>query len=167
MDGHVLLTGLSGSGKSTVGRLLARRLRRPFVDTDAEIVRRAAKPIDVIFEEDGEDRFRELETEALCEALESEWAVIATGGGALVSDANRQRALQAAIVVWLDVSVETAAARVTTSERRPLVSPDPVAGLQRLLDERRDLYAKAHHRVSADADAGTVVDRIVTAIEGR
>jgi shikimate kinase len=173
--GHVLLSGLSGAGKSTVGRLLAARLDRDFVDLDDAIVQRAgvattvsattvsATTVSAIFESLGEAHFRDMERQALCEALEGPpWRVIAAGGGALVDDASRALALAKSTVVWLRVDPSTAALRVAASEDRPLVSGDPVEGLRHQLRARESLYAEAD--LTVDAELGPP-DRIAAHIQ--
>src|SRR3954453_8984108 len=109
---HVVLVGLSGSGKSTVGPLLAQRLGRPFVDTDALIEAEAGKPIPSIFVELGEPAFREIERLAVTRATSGPPAVIATGGGAPVPAQNRALLWRDNLVVWLDARVETLVGRL-------------------------------------------------------
>ncbi len=150
---NVVLVGFMGSGKSTVGRLLARQLGFRFVDTDSVIERRAGKPIKAIFADpdEGEGRFRELEERAIAEAARRERQVISTGGGAVTHPGNIGRLRGAGFVVWLDASPATVMERVGESRDRPLLqTPDPEATVRGLLDERRPLYQSA-----ADLRVGT------------
>ena len=152
MPDHIFLVGLSGSGKSSVGRLLADRLGWSFVDTDTLIEEGAGRSIPAIFSEQGETEFRQLEGRALARATRSTRVVIATGGGAPTHDAGR-RMLADGFTVWLAVSPAVAAerlARQPTDEPRPLLAGDPRERLQALLEARRADYARADASVDVD-----------------
>jgi shikimate kinase / 3-dehydroquinate synthase len=157
---HIILVGLSGSGKSTVGRLLARQLGLPFVDTDDALARRAGRSIPHIFATDGEQRFRALETAAVRDALRGPPAVVSLGGGALLSAETRIRCAQHCMV-WLDAAPSVLAARVAprgdTQSRPLLAGADPAARLADLLAQRRPYYAQAHLRLDASPSADEVV----------
>lgn len=149
----LVLTGLSGAGKSEVAAHIARLAEVPHVDLDETIVRRAEMSIDLIFEKLGEANFRRLEAECLADALAGPISVVATGAGALVDDSSRRLALDKGLVVWLQVSPEVAAERVARSETRPLLagrSEPPVERLRALLGARRAAYAESHHSVETD-----------------
>jgi shikimate kinase len=151
---HVVLLGLSGAGKTTVGRLAARALGAPFVDLDDEIARHAGRAIPVIFREDGEAVFRALESECGRAAFAGPPAVIAAGGGFVEDAGNRRAASAAGLTVYLRVEPATAAARLAGSAGRPLLeSPDPVARLEALLGRRRSGYLEAEHVVATDGAA--------------
>jgi shikimate kinase len=143
---HVVLVGLMGSGKSTIGRRLAARLERGFVDTDAALVEIADRPISDIFATDGEAGFRAMEADVLEELLEHhEPTVIASGGGVVLREDSRQRLRAPEVtVVWLDASPAFLASRVEHKHHRPLLAGDePVrAVLARLHTERAPLYAE-------------------------
>lgn len=142
------LVGLSGAGKSTVGRLLAARLGWPLRDTDALVVARAGRSAAQIFAEDGEARFRELEANALAEALEDGPAVVATGGGIVLQAENRALLRARAWVVWLDAPNDALLARLLThDERRPLLDGiNPAVHLEALRTARATLYAEVAHQ---------------------
>lgn len=159
-----VLIGAPGAGKSSVGRLLARRLDAEFIDTDALIVERAGKPVSDIFIEDGEPHFRTLEADALREALTRSGAVVSLGGGAIVSEENR-RALRDHHVVWLKVSPGQAASRVGLSGARPLLMGNVRGRLVTLLQERTPWYADLAE-VTVDTDDRTVED-IVEEVSGK
>ncbi|MEZ5244729.1 MAG: shikimate kinase [Acidimicrobiales bacterium] len=164
----IVLVGPMGSGKSTVGRALARRLEMSHVDTDELVVEAAGAPIDEIFEHDGEERFRELETEALGEALASP-AVVSTGGGIVVTAANRELLRNVdAFVVWLDGSIDALTARVGSGRGRPLLQGDVRAALRDKIDERNPGYLEvADLRVDTTSMRHVdCVDAIVAAMEG-
>ncbi len=146
------LTGMMGSGKSTVARELGRLLRRRVVCTDAEIVRRAGKPIAAIFAEDGEPAFRALERAVV--ASLSGPLVVDLGGGAFCDPASAARLLATARVVFLDVSAAEAARRIGRGEGRPLAAAWPDLRARRL-----PLYRRAHHVVEVDGLAPEAVAR--------
>ena len=159
-----------GSGKSSVGRRIAERSKRPFVDTDTRIERRAGRTIREIFATDGEEAFRDLETDVLTEALGApESSVIATGGGIVIRERNRDL-LATQQVVWLRASVETLSLRVASgASRRPLLDGDVRGRLVELDETRRDLYrAVASEVVDVDdRSLDEVVDDVLTATEMR
>jgi shikimate kinase len=164
-----VLIGLSGSGKSTVGPLVAELLGRPFVDTDALIELDAGQSIPSIFEQRGESEFRAIEHRAVQCATEGPPAVIATGGGAPVATRNRALLWDGNFVVWLDASVETLVERLGGSgSGRPLLAGDPGgpgARLAGLLASRAPVYATAHLRVRTDElSPGAVAEQIVGAL---
>ncbi len=164
---HVVLIGLSGSGKSTVGRLLGARLARPFVDTDDVVVALAGRPIPEIFAAEGEPAFRELERRAVCGVLDGPPAVIATGGGAPVDVANRERLWAGNLVVWLDAPVDVLVHRVgAAGAGRPLLSGAAAERLSHLAASRRPVYAQAHLRlVTAGLTPAAVAAAIISALE--
>jgi shikimate kinase/3-dehydroquinate synthase len=139
---NVIVTGFMGTGKTAVGREVARRLGRSFVDMDEEIETRAGKSIPCIFAEDGEAAFRQIES-VLCEELSAQQGlVIATGGGALVDSANRVRMMESGIVVCLTCGIGEILRRVSDNSERPLLDViDPRAEIERLLETRREVYA--------------------------
>lgn len=150
----IVLLGLRGAGKSTVARELARALGADAIDLDATIVERAGKPVARIFAEDGEERFRALESEALEAALARE-CVLAPGGGVATRDRNRDAIRRSrAFVVYLAARPETLAARVerdTANVRPPLVAGGPLAEARALLAARERFYEElAHLTVETD-----------------
>lgn len=148
---HLVLIGLTGSGKTTVGRLAAERLGRTFLDTDAVIEEQTGRSVRAIFAEDGEDAFRDIESQVLLDALaRTEPCVIAAAGGAVLRDENR-RALRAANarVVWLCAGPSAVVDRVKSGSHRPLLDADPEAVLRRMWETREPLYREA-----ADAIVG-------------
>ncbi len=142
---RIVLIGFMGSGKSAVGRALARRLNVPLLDTDLEIERRAGKTVPQIFAEDGEAAFRTAETAVLRELCESSASrVVAVGGGTPMADENPALLRQMGTIVWLTATPETIWARVgRTISARPLLAdaPDPLARIAELLLAREPRYA--------------------------
>lgn len=157
----VVLVGAPGSGKSTVGALLATRLRLPLLDVDLVIESRVGKPIAEIFADDGEATFRALEETTTAELLDRP-AVLSLGGGAVLSGATRA-ALLGRQVVWLQVSAANAARRVGLNEARPLLLGNVRGTLIRLLAERTPYYAQvATWSISTDnQEAEAVVELIL------
>jgi shikimate kinase len=140
---HVVLVGLMGVGKSTVGRRLAKEMERPFADADEQVELRAGRAIPAIFRAGGEDEFRRLETEVLADLVaRPEPLVVAAGGGAVSRGQNRELLAPRCFVVWLRASAEFLAGR-TDAAHRPLLAnavDGPEAALRRLIVERTPLY---------------------------
>jgi shikimate kinase len=162
---HLVLVGLMGAGKSTVGTRCAERLGRPFVDTDEEIVTRAAMPFDEIWRTGGEVRFRELEREVVADVCAApEPLVIASGGGTIVDADNRRRLRATGVVVWLHAPTAVLAARVGEGATRPLLTGDPGGALARLGAARQGAYEAAADAVvetgerAVEAVADAVLD---------
>lgn len=154
---NIYLTGFSGTGKSHSGRLAAEKLGMEFVDTDELIEKKTGKPIPKIFEEDGEAKFREIESETLAEAAAPGNTVVSTGGGMPVRPENRELMARTGLVVRLKASPESINARLTRSEGargralRPLLGGDaPVEKIRRLLEDREASYATAHVTIDTE-----------------
>ena len=161
---RLVLIGAPGSGKSTVGKALANHLNLPFVDTDALIEEKSGKKITDIFVIDGEDVFRALEFETLKEVLEVKDAVISLGGGAPIAPAAQEVIRSSnSIVIFLDVSLATAAPRVGFNRDRPLLLGNPRAQWQALSDQRRPIYEDlATHAIKVD---DMTVETIIATVE--
>jgi shikimate kinase len=161
---RIVLIGAPGSGKTTVGVGLAAHLQWPFVDTDALIEMKESKRITEIFVDEGEEYFREIEFKVLQEVLLEPSAVISLGGGAPISQ-RAQEALLASesSIVFLDVSLATAAPRVGFNRDRPLLLGNPRAQWQALSDQRRPIYEKLS-TLSIKVDDMSV-DEIISIIE--
>lgn len=141
---HIVLIGMMGAGKTAVGTELARRLRVPFTDSDAEIEAAAAMSISEIFARDGESFFRDRESQVLTRLLAGRPSVISTGGGAWLRAENRAAIAARGISVWLNCSPEVLWHRVRQRSTRPLLkTADPKGTLMRLLAERSPIYAQA------------------------
>jgi shikimate kinase len=141
-DRHVVLVGLPGAGKTSVGRRLAKELDRPFADADEQLELAAGQTIPRIFGERGEAAFRRLETEVLTDLLgRPAPLVIAAGGGTVIHERNRLLLVDHAIVIWLRASADFLVGR-TDPTYRPLLADDPEAAYARLESERTQLYAE-------------------------
>jgi len=138
---NIFLVGMMGAGKTTAGRLLARRLGRRFIDTDHEIEARCGVGIPLIFEIEGEAGFREREARAIEEFTAGEDLVLATGGGAVLRAENRRRLAARGLVIYLHAPPEALYRRVRNDRNRPLLATqDPLGRLQALYAERDPLY---------------------------
>jgi len=147
-----VITGFMGTGKTTTGRVVAARLSWRFVDTDALIVARADKPIPRIFVEDGEARFRAMERDVIAEMVTWVNVVVATGGGMLVNEINRNTVLQACFVVCLDADPFTIERRLSHSEERPLA-----ANWRTLFAQRRSAYAQIPFHIDTSGRSSSIV----------
>jgi len=167
LDRPVVLVGLMGVGKSTVGRRLAKRLGLPFVDSDSAIEDAAGYTAAEVFERYGEQDFRDGERRLVARLIDGEVRVIATGGGAYVDPRTRQLLNERAITVWLDAPVDILAERTSRRDTRAqLRKGEPKSILERLAKERRQSYEEAHiHVKSGDGAHKEVVDAIVQALE--
>lgn len=142
------LVGLPGSGKSSVGRVLARRLGVGFTDSDVVIEQRIGEPIRCFFEREGEARFRDLEQEVIAELCAARPGVLATGGGAVLREANRRALHEGCTVLYLRSSPEELHRRLRHDTQRPLLQvKDPRAKLQQLYRERDPFYRETAHFV--------------------
>jgi shikimate kinase len=164
----VVLVGMMGAGKSSIGRRLAGRLGIPFVDADAEIEKAADMSIPEIFAAHGEPYFRAGETRVIARLLESGPQVLATGGGAFMNADTRAAIDAKGISVWLRATIEVLARRIKRRNDRPLLkSDDPIATLKRLIEERYPTYAGADITVeSRDVPHDTIVEEIVAGLCG-
>jgi shikimate kinase len=151
---HVVLVGMMGAGKSSVGRVLAERLGRELLDSDAMIEERTGKTVRQIWIEIGEPEYRRIETEVLGEALDqASPSVVAAAGGVVLSPVNRARLASAdSYVVWLAADVEVLLERVVNGAHRPLLDDDPEAVLRAMFVDREPLYREV-------ADAIVSVDQ--------
>jgi shikimate kinase len=150
---NVFLVGMMGAGKTTVGRLLARRLKLRFIDSDQEIEARCGVKIPLIFEIEGESGFRAREAQIIAELSELEGIVLATGGGAVLSPESREHLSKSGTVVYLRARPEDLYERVRHDKNRPLLATaDPLGRLRELFGQRDPLYREAAHLV---VDTGT------------
>ena len=163
----LVLVGMMGAGKTTVGRRLAARLNRHFLDSDEEIEKAAQMTIPEIFEQRGEPEFRAGETRVIARVLKDEGVVLATGGGAFVNPETRALVKAEAISVWLKAEVDILFERVSRRSNRPLLkTANPRATLEKLIEDRYPIYAEADvtvvsRDVPQEVVAGDVVDAIL------
>lgn len=167
IDRPIVLVGMMGVGKSTIGRRLAATLSMPFSDADEAIVEAAQMSIPEIFASFGENYFRDGERRVIARLLEDGGGVLATGGGAFAQAETRALILHQAIAVWLDSDIDTLVERVTRKDTRPLLrGQDARLVLETLLAERRPAYSQAPIRVSSDrGPPADTVARIIAALD--
>ena len=162
----IVLIGLMGSGKTTVGRALASRLNLVFRDSDEAVEKTAKTSVREIFENQGEAIFRKLESQALidlCDARSS--IVLAVAGGAIIAQSNRDLLQKnAQCIVWLDAPTPTLISRTGRGKHRPLLDGDPVGSLNKMRLDREPLYQQlaTHHLVTQSLTIDEVVERIIS-----
>jgi shikimate kinase len=165
MPRHVLLVGLPGSGKSTVGRLVAEALGTKVIDIDGLFVREMGMPISQIFGMVGESRFREMERDAVKAAQGGDPCVIVPGGGWAAQPGQLDQARETSLVVYLKCQAGTAMKRSEQGEARPLLAgPDPGQRMRTLLEEREPFYLKAHCQVNTESVPAEAVAAEVMAL---
>jgi shikimate kinase len=162
----IVMVGLMGAGKTSIGRRLAQKLHVPFIDSDTEIEKAANETIAEIFARDGEAVFRAGERRIIARLLDGPAQVLATGGGAFMDPSTRERVRERGISVWLRADLETLLERTTRRQHRPLLnSGDPRAVLGKLIETRYPVYAEAD--ITIDSLAGptdTTVQKLLSAL---
>jgi shikimate kinase len=166
IDRPVVLVGMMGVGKTSIGKRLAARLGMDFVDADEEIERAAGMSIAEIFEKFGEPYFRDGERRVIARLIEGAPKIIATGGGAFINDETRALILDQALSIWLDADIKILAERVSRRNHRPLLTGrDPVQVLTELGKIRNPIYATANMHVRSDTSPHSrTVDIILKAL---
>lgn len=167
IDRPIVLVGLMGVGKSTVGRRLSAMLTRDFIDADDEIEKAAQRTIPEIFEDFGEAHFRDGERRVIARLIEERHGVIATGGGAFVDPETRALILEEAIAVWIDCDIDTLVERTSRRNNRPLLkNGDPKTILTDLYEKRAPFYSQAQvHVMSEDSPHNDTARTIIEAID--
>jgi shikimate kinase len=165
----VVLVGMMGAGKSTIGRRLAARLRLPFLDADTEIETAAGMSIPDIFECHGELHFRDGEARVIARLLDNGPAVLATGGGAFLREETRSRIGRQSVSIWLKAEAEIIMRRVKRRADRPLLkTADPAGTVERLIGEREPFYQHADLTIwSRDVPHEKIVDECIEALHTR
>jgi shikimate kinase len=165
----IVLVGMMGAGKSTVGRRLAARLRLPFLDADTEIEAAAGMSIPDIFETHGEPHFRDGEARVIARLIDGGATVLATGGGAFMREDTRNRIRDKAVSIWLKADADIIMRRVKRRADRPLLqTADPAATIARLIGEREPIYQHADITIwSRDVPHEKIVDECVGALHAR
>jgi shikimate kinase len=165
----IVLVGMMGAGKSTIGRRLSGRLRLPFLDADIEIETAAGMSIPDIFETRGEPDFRDGEARVIARLLDGGPCVLATGGGAFMREDTRNRIRDKAVSIWLKADVDIIMRRVKRRSDRPLLkTADPAATVGRLIEERDPVYQHADLTIwSRDVPHEKIVDECLEALHAR
>lgn len=166
--GNIFLVGLMGSGKTTIGRALAKRLNLRFVDTDHEIESRTGASITLIFEIEGEASFRQREADVIRDLTGQQGIVLATGGGAILNEQSRRSLRERGTVVYLRASVNSLVQRTSHDRQRPLLqTADPRARIEELMRQRAPLYEEVAHITveTGRPNVQTVVQNILAQLE--
>ena len=167
---NIFLVGMMGAGKTTVGRALAARMKREFVDTDRLLVDKTGVPVATVFEIEGEEGFRRRESDVLEEVCRENGRVIATGGGIVLAEPNRRLMREHGTVIYLRARLESLWERTRHDTSRPLLAtPNPKARLAELLKDREPLYREVAHLIvdSGPQSASTLVNRVLAALRAR
>jgi shikimate kinase len=161
----LVLVGLMGCGKSSIGKRLAAKLGLPFVDADEEIERVAQKSITEIFSDHGEAFFRDREAKVICRLLSAGPQVLATGGGAFMMRDTRAKIRDAGLSIWLRAELHVLLRRVSKRDTRPLLKGDAEGVMRNLIEARYPVYAEADITVeSRDVPHDTIVSEIISAV---
>jgi len=163
---HIVLIGMMGVGKSTVGRRVAKELSRPFVDSDDEVMSRTGRAVTEIFATDGEPAFRAIEADAMADLLRSPIpSVIAAAGGSVLSETTRSALRESGTVVWMRAPVDVLVGRTSRGTHRPALANDPRATLTQMESDRASLYSEvADVTVDCTAPISEVVRAIVRSV---
>lgn len=162
MAKNIVLIGLMGSGKTTLGKLLAQKTGMEFIDTDEMIVERAGKPISKIFEDEGELHFRDLESEVIEEISQKVGCVVSTGGGAVLRNENVENLQKTGVLFYLSASPETLWERIKDDDTRPILhGDDPASILRRVLAARKPLYEQADYTINTENPPEEIVEEIL------
>ncbi len=167
MKKSLVLTGMMGVGKSTIGRLVAKRLRVKFIDVDKIIEKNEKKSIKRIFEDNGEKYFRRLEKKITLKILRNNKTVIALGGGAFMNDQIRKKVLESSVSFWLKVNLEKLIKRYSKNDRRPLLSKKKLdIDVRKIYLSRKKNYSLANFKINCDnVDKAKIVQKILDSYE--
>ena len=167
MNKSLVLTGMMGVGKSTIGRLIAKRLKIKFIDVDKVIEKKEKKTIKRIFEDNGEKYFRKLEEKTTLKILKNNRSVIALGGGAFINKEIRQKVLSSCVSVWLKVDLDKLIKRYNKNDRRPLLNKKKLnTDVKRIYQSRKKIYSLANFKINCDnIDKIKIVQKILNFYE--
>ena len=163
MKKSLVLTGMMGAGKSTIGRLIAKRLNVKFIDIDKIIEKNEKKTIKRIFDENGEKYFRVIEEKITINVIKNKIAVIALGGGAFINNKVREKVLKTCVSVWLKVNIDNLTKRYNKNNRRPLLNKNRLeADVKKIYQSRKKIYSLANFKINCDnIDKGKIVKKII------
>jgi len=167
LNKSLVLTGMMGVGKSTIGRLIAKRLKTKFIDVDKIIEKKEKKTIKRIFEDNGEKYFRKLEEKTTLKILKNNNTVIALGGGAFINNEIRQKVLSSCVSVWLKVDLDKLIKRYNKNDRRPLLDKKKLnSDVKRIYQSRKKIYSLANFKINCDnIDKIKIVQKILNFYE--
>ena len=167
MKKNLVLLGMMAVGKSTLGKIVAKKQDLIFIDTDLNIEKKCAMKISEIFKNKGEKFFRTIEEKEVLESLKKSKCVIALGGGAFMKKTVRDKILKDSVSVWLDVNLKTLNKRVKWTKKRPLINEeDSKIKINQLYAERKNIYKMANYRINCNnLSKGDIVNKIITFYE--
>ena len=166
MKKSLVLTGMMGVGKSTIGRIIAKRLKVKFIDVDKIIERNEKKSIKRIFEDDGEKHFRKIEEKITFQILKNKEVIIALGGGAFINNEIREKVLKSCISVWLKVDLNKLAGRYKNNRRPLLNKKNSDTDVKKLYRSRKKIYSLANYKINCDNMNKTkIVEKILAFYE--
>jgi len=159
---NLILLGMMGVGKTTIGKILAKKLNLEFIDTDEHIERKNLMTISEIFEKEGEKFFRTEEKNVICELLKKNSCVFALGGGAFMNEILREQILKDCISIWVDIDLNILTGRTTGKKNRPLLkNENTFEKLKEIYNERKNTYALANHKINCDKlNKNDIVEKI-------
>ena len=163
MNKSLVLTGMMGVGKSTIGRLIAKRLKVKFIDVDKIIEKNQKKSIKRIFEDNGESYFRKLEEKITLKILKNSKSVIALGGGAFINNAIREEVLNSCVSIWLKVDLDKLIKRYVKNDRRPLLNKKKLnTNVKKIYQSRKKIYGLSNFKINCDnIDKTKIVQKIL------
>ncbi|MDC6465261.1 shikimate kinase [Pelagibacteraceae bacterium] len=151
MRKNLVLLGMMGVGKSTLGKIVAKKLKLKFIDTDMSVEKKCSMKVVDIFQNKGEDFFRTQEEMAVLDSLKEKNCVIALGGGAFLNKKLRDKVLKYSISIWLDVNLKTLNSRIKWNKKRPLLNvKNSIKKIQKLYLERKNIYKLSHYKLNCD-----------------
>ena len=167
MKKNLVLTGMMGVGKTTVGKKLAKRLNIKFIDIDQIIETKEKKTIKKIFEDEGESYFRKIEKEITLDILKKKNLVIALGGGAFISSIIRKEVIKSSISVWLDLGVNFLLLRLKNIKKRPLLNEENLnESINKIYSERKKIYNQSNFRIKCDTlEINQIINKIIRLYE--
>ena len=167
MSKNLVLLGMMGVGKTTLGKIVSKKLNLQFIDTDDNIEKNCSMKISEIFKKKGEEFFRVEEEKEVLKSLKESNSVIALGGGSFVNEIARKNILENAISIWLDVSIDDLNKRIKWNDKRPLLGEGSnEEKIKKLYIERKDIYKLANHKINCDnLTKENIVEKIVTFYE--
>ena len=163
MNKNLVLTGMMGVGKSTIGRLIAKRLKMKFIDVDKAIENKEQKSIKQIFDDKGENYFRKLEERITLKILKTNKIVVALGGGAFLNKEVRSKVLGSCVSVWLKVSLDKLIKRYIKNNKRPLLNKKKLdTDVKKIYQARKKIYSLANYKINCDnIDEAKIVEKII------
>ena len=166
MKKSLVLTGMMGAGKSTIGRLIAKRLKAKFIDVDKVIEKNQKKSIKRIFENNGEKYFRKIEEKITSQILKKKEVIIALGGGAFINNEIREKVLKSCISVWLKVDINKLALRYKNNRRPLLNKKNSDTDVKKLYQLRKKIYSLANYKINCDNMSKTqIIEKILVFYE--